>query len=252
MTVSLAGKIALVTGGGRGIGQACAHALARAGAKVVVTGRTQLDLDAVAAQVGGVAIACDIADRAATDRMIAALPGRVDILVNNAGVAESASLDRTSDELWDRILEIDATAPFRLVRALVPAMAKAGWGRIVNIASNAGVSGYGYSSAYCAAKHAMVGFTRALAIDLARTGVTINALCPGWVHTRMSDEAVARIAAKTGRSVEEARQSLESMSPQRRMIEPDEVAHTALMLCADAARGIHGQTIVIDGGAILK
>jgi len=250
--MQLAGKLALVTGGGRGIGAACARALAAAGAKVVVTGRTQADLEAIAAEIGGTALVCDIADRAAMDAMCAKLPGRIDILVNNAGVAESAALDRTSDELWDRILEIDATAPFRLIRALVPTMAKAGWGRVVNIASNAGVSGYGYSSAYCAAKHAMVGFTRALAVDLARTGVTINALCPGWVHTRMSEEAIARIAAKTGRSVEEARGQLEGMSPQRRMIDPAEVAHAALMLCADSARGIHGQTIVIDGGAILK
>ncbi len=250
--MQLAGKTALVTGGGRGIGAACARSLAAAGATVTVCGRTQADLEAVAAEIKGATVVCDIADRAAMDRLLGALPGRIDILVNNAGVAESASLERTTDELWDRILEIDATAPFRLVRALVPAMVKAGWGRVVNIASNAGVSGYGYSSAYCAAKHAMVGFTRALAIDLARTGVTINALCPGWVHTRMSDEAVARIAAKTGRTVDEARASLESMSPQKRMIEPDEVAHAALMLCADASRGIHGQTIVIDGGAILK
>jgi NAD(P)-dependent dehydrogenase (short-subunit alcohol dehydrogenase family) len=248
----LAGKLALVTGGGRGIGAACARALACAGAKVIVCGRKQADLDAVAKEIGGIAIACDVANRAALDRMLRDMPGRVDVLVNNAGIAESASLDRTSDELWDRILEIDATAPFRLIRALVPAMVKAGWGRVINIASNAGVSGYGYSAAYCAAKHAMVGFTRALAIDLARTGVTINALCPGWVHTQMSDEAVARIAAKTGRSAEEARATLENMSPQRRMIEPEEVAHAALMLCADASRGIHGQTIVIDGGAILK
>jgi NAD(P)-dependent dehydrogenase (short-subunit alcohol dehydrogenase family) len=174
------------------------------------------------------------------------------VLVNNAGVAESASLEKTSDELWDRIVELDATAPFRVTRALVPAMVKAGWGRVVNIASNAGVSGYGYSSAYCAAKHAMVGWTRALAIDLARSGVTINALCPGWVHTKMSDEAVARIAATTGRSAEEARATLEAMSPQKRMIEPEEVAYATVMLCADEARGIHGQTIVIDGGAILK
>jgi NAD(P)-dependent dehydrogenase (short-subunit alcohol dehydrogenase family) len=248
----LAGKLALVTGGGRGIGAACARSLAAAGAKVIVCGRTQADLDAVAKEIGGIALVCDVSDRASTDRMLKDLPGRVDVLVNNAGVAESAALDRTSDELWDRILEIDATAPFRLIRALVPAMVKAGWGRVVNIASNAGVSGYGYSAAYCAAKHAMVGYTRALAIDLARTGVTINALCPGWVRTSMSDEAVARIAAKTGRSADEARATLESMSPQRRMIEPEEVAHAAVNLCADASRGIHGQTIVIDGGAILK
>lgn len=248
----LAGKLALVTGGGRGIGAACAKALAQAGAKVIVCGRTQAELEATATEIGGTAIVCDVSDRAAADKLVASLPGRIDILVNNAGIAESASLERTSDELWDRILEIDATAPFRLVRALAPAMVKAGWGRIVNIASNAGVSGYGYSSAYCAAKHAMVGFTRALAIDLARTGVTINALCPGWVHTKMSDEAVSRIAAKTGRGMDDARAALEQMSPQRRMIEPDEVAHATVMLCADASRGIHGQTIVIDGGAILK
>jgi NAD(P)-dependent dehydrogenase (short-subunit alcohol dehydrogenase family) len=248
----LAGKLALVTGGGRGIGAACARALAAAGAKVVVCGRTQPSLDDVAKQIDGIAITCDLASRADTERMLGALPGRVDVLVNNAGIAESASLERTTDELWDRILEIDATAPFRIVRALVPGMVKAGWGRVINIASNAGVSGYGYSAAYCAAKHAMVGFTRALAIDLARSGVTINALCPGWVHTKMSDEAVARIAAKTGRSTDDARATLEAMSPQRRMIEPDEIAHAAVMLCADAARGIHGQTIVIDGGAILK
>ena len=248
----LAGKLALVTGGGRGIGAACARALTAAGAKVVVTGRTRADLDAVAKEIDGLALVCDVADRASLDAMLGQLPGRIDVLVNNAGIAESAPLEKTTDELWDRILEIDATAPFRLVRALVPAMVEAGWGRVVNIASNAGVSGYGYSAAYCAAKHALVGFTRALAIDLARTGVTINALCPGWVRTQMSDEAVARIAAKTGRSTDDARKALEVMSPQRRMIEPDEVAHAAVMLCADGSRGIHGQTIVIDGGAILK
>jgi 3-hydroxybutyrate dehydrogenase len=248
----LAGKLALVTGGGRGIGAACARSLAAAGAKVIVCGRTQTDLETVAKEIDGIAMTCDIADRAATDCMLRELPGRVDVLVNNAGVAESASLEKTNDELWDRIIELDATAPFRVTRALVPAMVKAGWGRVVNIASNAGVSGYGYSAAYCAAKHAMVGFTRALAIDLARSGVTINALCPGWVHTKMSQEAIARIAAKTGRSPEEARATLEAMSPQRRMIEPDEVAYATVMLCAEHARGIHGQTIVIDGGAILK
>ncbi|MCW5803503.1 MAG: SDR family NAD(P)-dependent oxidoreductase [Deltaproteobacteria bacterium] len=251
MTKILEGKSALVTGGGRGIGAAIARALAGAGARVIVCGRTQAEIDAVAQDVGGVATRLDLLDRAATDRTLAEV-GRVDVLVNNAGVAESAAIDRTTDAMWDRVMELDATAPFRVIRALLPAMVKAGWGRIINVASNAGVSGYGYTSAYCAAKHAMVGMTRALAIDLARTGVTINALCPGWVETQLADEAVARIAQKTGRSADEARATLANMSPQRRMIVPDEVAHAALMLCAHDARGIHGQTIVIDGGAVLK
>ena len=247
----LAGKLALVTGGGRGIGAAIARALAGAGARVVVCGRNKVDLDAVAKEIGGIGLRLDLTDRKATDEVLATV-GHVDVLVNNAGAAESASLERTTDALWDRIVELDATAPFRVIRALVPSMITAKWGRVINVASNAGVSGYGYSTAYCAAKHAMVGMTRALAIDLARTGVTINALCPGWVETQMAEEAVTRIAAKTGRSADEARTQLAAMSPQRRMITPEEVAHAALMLCAEGARGIHGQTLVIDGGAVLK
>jgi len=247
----LAGKRALVTGGGRGIGAAISRSLAAAGARVIVCGRSRPDLDAVATEIGGSALVVDLLDRGATDAVLASIE-HVDVLVNNAGAAESAALEQTTDELWDRIMELDATAPFRVIRALVPGMVKAGWGRVINIASNAGVSGYGYTSAYCAAKHAMVGMTRSLAIDLARTGVTINALCPGWVETQMVEEAVARIASKTGRSLDEARTSLKAMNPQKRMIEPGEVAHATLMLCAHAARGIHGQTIVIDGGAVLK
>ena len=247
----LAGRLALVTGGGRGIGAAIARELAGAGARVIVCGRTKVDLDAVAKEIGGIALVVDLMDRRATDEVLASI-GHVDVLVNNAGAAESAALEKTTDELWDRIMELDATAPFRVTRALVPSMIKSGWGRVINIASNAGVSGYGYTAAYCAAKHAMVGMTRSLSIDLARTGVTINALCPGWVDTQMVEEAVTRIADKTGRSVEEARTSLKAMNPQKRMIEPSEVAHATLMLCAHAARGIHGQTIVIDGGAVLK
>ncbi len=247
----LAGKRALVTGGGRGIGAAIARALAGAGAEIIVSGRTAKDLDAIAAELGGHAVVANLGDRASTDRLIA-LVDRVDILVNNAGIAESAALDKTDDAMWDRIMELDVTAPFRLTRAYVPGMIARGWGRVVNLASNAGVSGYGYTAAYCAAKHAMVGLTRALAIDLGKTGVTINAVCPGWVETDMANAAVARIAAKTGRSIEDATKSLTNMSPQRRMIQPDEVAHATLMLCADGGRGIHGQTIVIDGGAVLK
>jgi NAD(P)-dependent dehydrogenase (short-subunit alcohol dehydrogenase family) len=250
----LTGKLALVTGGGRGIGLAVALRLARDGAKVIVTGRTREDLERTAEAVHGHALVCDLADRASTDAMVASAKaiGRVDILVNNAGIAESAPLAKTDDEMWDRIVELNATAPFRLTRAFAPAMVEAGWGRIITIASNAGLTGYGYTSAYCAAKHAAVGLTRALAVDLGRTGVTINAVCPGWVATRMADEAISRIAARTGRSAAEARGELEKMSPQRRLVEPEEVAASVGMLCTESARGIHGQTIVIDGGQVLK
>lgn len=251
MQPNLTGKRALVTGGGRGIGAACARELAAAGARVVVCGRSAAELAAIAESIQGEAVVVDLLDRAAADRFTASI-GQIDVLVNNAGAAESASLENTTDAMWDRIMELDATSPFRITRAIVPRMIASGWGRVINIASNAGVSGYAYTAAYCAAKHAMVGFTRALAIDLARTNVTINAICPGWVETALADEAVARIAEKTGRSLAEAKKTLEVMSPQRRMIKPDEVAHAVAMLCADGARGIHGQTLVIDGGAILK
>ena len=225
--------------------------LAAGGASVVVTGRTETEIDAVARDIGGTAHRVDLADRAAADALCAEV-GPVDILVNNAGIAVSAPLSRVDDDQWDRIMEINATAPFRLCRAVLPGMIERGWGRVINIASNAGISGYQYSTAYCASKHALVGMTRALAVDLGPTGVTINAVCPGWVETDMALEAVQRIADKTGRSVVDATRALERMSPQNRMIQPSEVAHAVAMLAADDARGIHGQTIVIDGGAVLK
>jgi NAD(P)-dependent dehydrogenase (short-subunit alcohol dehydrogenase family) len=252
--MSLEGKNALVTGGGRGIGEAIARKLASAGANVVVCGRKEAPLKKVADEISGSAMVVDLLNRASTDAFLTRLASEhsIDILVNNAGIAESAPLHKVDDEMWDRIMELNATAGFRLIRALVPPMIKKGFGRVINLASNAGVSGYGYTAAYCASKHAMVGYTRALAIDLAKTEVTINAVCPGWVDTDMVATAVTRIAGKTGRSDEEARSSLEKMTPQGRIIAPSEVAHLVLSLCAEEARGIHGQAIVIDGGQVLK
>lgn len=250
-----AGKTALVTGGGRGIGEAIARRLAADGFRVVVCGRSEAPLEHVAKEIEGVAMVVDLMDRQATDAFLKRLQdevGTIHVLVNNAGMAESAPLHKMDDSMWDRLMELNATASFRLTRALVPAMIEAGYGRVINIASNAGVSGYAYTAAYCASKHAVVGFTRGLAMDLAKTPVTINAVCPGWVDTDMVAEAVERIAGKTGRDESAARKSLASMTPQGRIIAPKEVAHLVASLCPEEARGIHGQALVLDGGQILK
>ena len=251
----LTGRTALVTGGGRGIGRAIAERLSREGARVVVAGRTHPEVDRAAAELGGVGIVMDVADRASLAAGLATLSekvGHVEILVNNAGAAESAPLERTTDELWDRMMAVNATATFTLCRELLPPMVARRWGRVINVASNAGLTGYPYSAAYCAAKHAVVGLTRAIALEVARSPVTVNAVCPGWVETRMVDEAVDRIVKKTGRSEGDARRSLAAMSPQQRMVQPDEVAHVVAMLCSDGARSVHGQAIAIDGGQVMS
>lgn len=251
----LTGRHALITGGGRGIGRAIAGRLAQEGARVIIAGRTRHEVEAAASELSGVGLVMDVADRASVAAALAHVAeklGPVEILVNNAGAAESAPLDRTSDELWDRMMAVNATAAFTLCRALLPPMVARGWGRVVNVASNAGLTGYAYTAAYCAAKHAVVGLTRALAMEVARSQVTVNAVCPGFVNTRLADEAVERIVDKTGKSAAEARRALTAMSPQRRLVEPTEVAHVVAMLCSDAARSVHGQSIAVDGGQVMS
>jgi NAD(P)-dependent dehydrogenase (short-subunit alcohol dehydrogenase family) len=253
--MALEARVALVTGGGRGIGRAIAKKLAELNVKVVVSGRSMDDLEATAQEIGGVAVRMDLSDRAQSDHALAQIQetvGGVDILVNNAGIADAAPIKGVSLESWDRVLEVNVTAVFRLSKALLPHMRDQGWGRIITVASNAGLTGYAYSASYCASKHAVIGFTRAMAVDLGATGITINAVCPGWVETDMALAAIERISRTTGRSPEKARAALENMSPQKRMITTEEVAAMTAMLCSDDARGINGQSLVIDGGQLLK
>lgn len=177
--------------------------------------------------------------------------GPVDILINNAGTSSSAPLHHLTLEEWNRLFAVNATGTFLCTQAFVPGMIERGWGRVINVASVTGLAGARYIAAYAASKHAVLGFTRSVAAELATTGVTINALCPGYVDTPMTDASIARIVAKTGRPAEEARAAILATSPQHRLIEPEEVAQMALSLCHDQARGINGQAIVIDGGGLL-
>ena len=248
------GRAALVTGASRGIGEAIARRLAREGMKVALFGRDRAALERLASELQTRCYPCDLQAPGEVDAALARVTdelGPVDVLVNNAGVAESAPLATTDDAMIERTFAVNVWPVLRLSRACVPSMIERGWGRVINVASNAGLTGYAYTSAYCASKHAVVGFTRALAAEIARTGVTVNAICPGFVDTEMTAKAIERIVAKTGRSAEDARRALESQSPQRRLMTVDEVAHAVWALVPHEARGIHGQAIALDGGQVI-
>jgi NAD(P)-dependent dehydrogenase (short-subunit alcohol dehydrogenase family) len=248
-------RVALVTGGGKGIGAAIARRLAGDGAKVAVLGRDAAALAKIAGEIGGLAVEADVTDAGALDRAIARVEadlGPIAIGVANAGISAAAPLATTDDATWDRIMAVNATASFRLARALVPKMVAAGWGRMIFVASNAGLAGYAYTSAYCASKHAVVGLMRAIALEVARTPVTVNAVCPGFVDTDMASRAAENIAAKTKRSAAEGRKALCDLSPQRRLMTSEEVAHVVAMLTSDDARGVHGQAIAIDGAQTMR
>jgi NAD(P)-dependent dehydrogenase (short-subunit alcohol dehydrogenase family) len=236
----------VVTGGGKGIGRAVVARFAAAGDRVVAVGRDRPALETTEAAATEV---CDVTDEAEVAGLFERL-GRVDVLVNNAGVATSAPLARTTVDDWQAELAVNATGAFLCTRAVVSGMVERADGRIVTVASTAGRAGTRYTAAYTASKHAAVGLMRAVAAEVAGTGVTANAVCPAYVRTDMTRRSVARIVAATGRNQEEAEAALAAASPLGRLLEPDEVAFAVAFLAAPEARAINGQTLVLDGGGI--
>ena len=255
MTPALEGRHAVVTGGGRGIGLAIATALAAEGARVTLLGRDEARLNKTAGTLPiAQAVRCDVTSEASVDAALDQATrdfGPAAILVNNAGAAESAPLARTSLELFRRMLDVNLVGTFLCSRAALPDMLDAGFGRIVNVASVAGLKGAAYVSAYCAAKHGVIGLTRALAMETATKGITVNAVCPSYTDTDMTRRAIANIIEKTGRSAAEAEAELVRKNPQGRLIRPEEVAATVLWLCAPGTEAITGQAIAVAGGEVM-
>ncbi|TQV75735.1 SDR family NAD(P)-dependent oxidoreductase [Denitrobaculum tricleocarpae] len=250
----LAGKHALVTGGGTGVGAAIARRLAAAGAKITLAGRRREPLEATAAEIPGAAmVQADVTDEAAVREMFEAAraaQGPVDILVANAGAAESVALKNTSLDQWERMLSVNLTGSFLCAREALADMLESDQGRVVFVSSTAGLKGYPYVAAYCAAKHGVVGLTRAMASELAKTGITVNAVCPGFTETPLLADSIAKIVEKTGRSEEDARKSLAASNPQGRFVQPEEVAESVVWLCASGSGSVTGQAISISGGEV--
>ncbi|MEO8241888.1 MAG: SDR family NAD(P)-dependent oxidoreductase [bacterium] len=241
-----AGKRVLVTGGGSGAGADLALGFARAGAEVVVCGRRVQALDRTVALHSGIrALPCDVTDEASVIGLFKAA-GPVDIVIANAGQADSAPFHRTSLDQWNAMLTVNLTGVFLTFREGLRQMT--GWGRLISVCSTAGVKGYGKIAPYAAAKHGVMGLTRSLALEIARSPVTVNAICPGFLDTEMTDRSIQVISEKTGRSLAEARTVLEALNPQNRLFQPSEVTAAALWLCGPGSDGVNGQAITISGG----
>jgi NAD(P)-dependent dehydrogenase (short-subunit alcohol dehydrogenase family) len=255
----LRGRHALVTGGGRGIGASIVRSLVSHGAKVSLLGRTASTLESLAAELqsAGAQTFCATADVARRESLEAAFAaartmfGPIDILINNAGQAISAPITRRDDALWERLLAINLSGTYFGIQAALPDMLQSGFGRVVNIASTAGLTGYPYVAAYCAAKHGVIGLTRAVAREVATRNITINAVCPGYTDTNLVQEAAAKISAVTGRKLEDALQAMTKANPQGRLIQPDEVANAVAWLCLPGSESVTGQSIVVAGGELM-
>ncbi|WP_213302865.1 SDR family NAD(P)-dependent oxidoreductase [Paraburkholderia sacchari] len=254
---TLKDRHAVVTGGGSGIGAATAAALLHAGARVTLMGRDAAKLEAQREALGaGERIACvsvDVTDEHAVNDAFARAAeglGAIDILVNNAGQATASPFAQTGLDLWKRMLDVNLTGVFLCTRAVLPAMLARKSGRIVNVASTAGQVGYPYVAAYCASKHGVIGMTRALALETATQGVTVNAVCPGYTETELLQASLDQITRKTSRSEAEARSILVRHNPQQRFVQPEEVANAVLWLCAPGSSAITGQSISVSGGEI--